>query len=245
MRLAELRRACAGRPLKQLCLPRRLAEEELREIEDRVGTWSLEKGDCLYRTGDPLSAFFIVRCGSLQAHIFGPNGARRVLGFYLPGEAAGLGALRNGRHMTECVALETSTICTIPSYRLEELCALLPRFRDQVRRLMSRAVCGEHRLLLCLDRLHRERRLAAFLLDLAQRHRRPGDSPLRFHLPMAQTQIASFLGTSTEYVNQAFAKLSDSGILNIQGNEVSLLNLPGLFELCRAPTLFRRLLSAP
>lgn len=243
VRLAELRRACAGRTLEQLCLPRRLPQAEWHEIEGRVGSWLLEKNEHLYHTGDRLSAFYVVRAGSLQAHLGGPVEVPQVLGFYLPGEVAGLGALQDGRHMTECIALETSVVCAIPSYRLEELCALLPRFACQVRRLMDRAVCGDHRLLLSLGRLEQEQRLAAFLLDLARRHIRPGCSPRRFRLPMGHVQIAGFLGTSPESISRAFTNLGEAGMLNFQGEEIHLLNLPGLADLCGMPARLRHVLA--
>jgi len=171
VRLAELRRACAGRTLAQLCLPRALAEEDLQQIDGSVPSWLLEKNEILCHADARLSAFYLVRSGSLQAHLDGPTGVRRVLGFYLPGEAAGLDALQNGQHKTECVALEASTVCTIPSYRLEELCALMPGLRHQMIRFMSKAVCSEHRPLLSLRRLDEEQRLASFLLNLQQRQR--------------------------------------------------------------------------
>lgn len=47
----------------------------------------------MFRTGGPFRAIYAVRTGSANTRLFDRDGNEQVLGFYLPGEVAGLNAI--------------------------------------------------------------------------------------------------------------------------------------------------------
>lgn len=229
--LAELRRNCANRTLEQLCLPRALPRDDLDKLDGAVPSWRLEANEFLYRGGDRLSTLFVLRAGTLMMHAESAPGSRRVHGFCLPGELVGLDGLSSGRHLATCTALEPSSASAIPSYRLEEVCALVPGLRHQLVRLMSRVVCSEHQVLLTLHHLKQDRRLALYLIDLSRRHLRQGSSSVCFRLPMSRHQLASYLGITPASVSLTFARLRDAGILSIRGSNIRLVDTARLIGL--------------
>lgn len=227
-----LRRRCRHCSLKSLCLPRSLDARELGELEAAVASRVLHPHELLFRAGDRLSAVYVVRSGSLAVHVEDSSGIEQVVGFYLPGDLVGLDALHDGRHMTVGAALETTNVCAIPYYRLEELCAVMPQLHRQFRRLMGKELHKEHELLLTLGRRNLQQRIAIFLLDLSRRLAKTGCSPVRLRLSMTRQQIASYLGSAPESVSRSFVKLHNTGLLRLRGREVTLLDVPRLRALC-------------
>jgi CRP/FNR family transcriptional regulator len=63
-------------------------------VKERV---HLQKGESLYRHGDPLSSVYSVRFGTLKTEYCLQDGRQQVIGFHLPGEILGLDGIGDGR----------------------------------------------------------------------------------------------------------------------------------------------------
>lgn len=241
--LAEVRRCCATCKLSGVCLPCGLDADNLHLFDAAVGSRVLQRHEILYRRGARLTSIYVVRSGSVEVHVAAPGGTEQVVGFYLPGELVGLDGLQSGRHTTAGTALETTNVCSIPYARLGELCARMPKLNHQFTRLMSKEIASQHQLALLLGQMDMEQRLATFLLDLSRRWGDLGYSRTYFRLPMTRDQLASYLGSATESVSRALARLRDAGVVAVDGKEFRLLDVPQLIELSGAPVLFRQLAS--
>ena len=69
-------------------------------------------------------------------------------------------------------------------------------------------------------------RLAGYLLYLSHEH---GDSD-EVELDISKGQLASLLGTIPETLSRIFAKMSDEGLIQVNGKKISLLNRQALTE---------------
>jgi CRP/FNR family transcriptional regulator len=126
--LKLLKLACADCRVATLCLPRGLDREDMERLDGIVKRGPpLQRGQYLYRQGDPMRALFTVRAGSLRVFTSTPEGTEQTVGFYLLGEVLGFDGLERDRHTCAALALETTAVCELPLERLEELCAQLPR----------------------------------------------------------------------------------------------------------------------
>ena len=127
--LKLLKLACADCRVVSLCLPRGLDREDMERLDGIVKRGPpLQRGQYLYRQGDPMRGVFAVRAGSLRAFTSAADGTEQTVGFYLLGEVLGFDGLERERHTCAAVALETTAVCELPLSRLEELCAELPPF---------------------------------------------------------------------------------------------------------------------
>lgn len=63
-------------------------------------------------------------------------------------------------------------------------------------------------------------RLAVYLLYLSDRNGKGED----VELDMTKTQLAAFLGTIPETLSRVFAKMSQDGLIAIDGSRIKLLN---------------------
>ena len=88
----------------------------------------------------------------------------------------------------------TPKLCAIPFAGLEELMQTIPGLQHSVRQTLAHEVSRNHGLMLLLGSMRAEERVAAYLLDLAERYRQRGYSSSEFVLRMTREEIGSYLG---------------------------------------------------
>jgi CRP/FNR family transcriptional regulator len=90
--------------------------------------------------------------------------------------------------------------------------------------------------MLLLGTMLAERRLAVFLLDLADRYRERGYSSCEYVLRMTREEIGSYLGLKLETVSRLFSKFQRDGLLQVQGRTIKLLDRISLRRLTETRT---------
>lgn len=231
-RLTEIGQTCRECSLSELCLPVSLdssAVDELSSIVER--NRCLERGESLYRTGDAFRAIYAVHSGALKTSDLASDGEEQVLGFHLPGELVGLDAISEGYHPCAAVALETTTVCTLPYDRLEELAAAIPGLQRQLFRLMSREIFADHEMLHALARRSAETRLAIILLSLSDRFARRGWSGQRLRLPMTRGELSNYLGVAPETLSRLLRRFEQKDWIVSSGREIEFLDRDRLEQL--------------
>jgi CRP/FNR family transcriptional regulator len=115
VKLEDIRSHCQKCSLFQLCMPMGLGEGDLNKLDKIIKRRRpVEKGEYLYRMGDPFRSMFAVRAGSLKTFTTDQEGQEQIIGFHLPGELMGLDAISRGVHTCSAKALETVSVCEIP-----------------------------------------------------------------------------------------------------------------------------------
>jgi len=224
-----LKRSCADCTLHELCLPRGLDRAALDQLEKVVKrSFSLHKGEYLFRTGDDFKYIYALRSGSLKLHLLDAQGNNQVLGFYFPGEILGFDAIDKKMHLCNAEVLETSSYCAFPFAALSEVCLSVPDLQRQIFRLMSRELTYENELLLTIGKKGAEERLATFLISLSGRFQQLGYSPTEIKLSMARQEIASYLGLTIETVSRLFGRFQRAGLIVINRKHVHINNMEQL-----------------
>ena len=230
--IRDLRTHCSTCSMRELCLPVGLAPEELRQVDAIVSLRrKVRKGDTLYRAGEPFSALFALRVGSLKTTVLAEDGREQVAGYHMLGDIVGMDGAGAGVHGCESIALEDSEVCVLPFDRLEELARTVPALQHNLHRFLAREISRDHSVMLLLGSMRAEERLAVFLLNLSERYRRRGYSPTDFILRMTREEIGSYLGLKLETVSRLFSHFQREGLLRIQGRDVRILDLPALKQL--------------
>jgi len=225
LELAELRRGCAHCTLQQLCLPAGIGPADLRRLDEIVRRRRpVQRGECLFRTGDPMHAVYVARDGAFKTVTISEEGEEQVVGFHLPGELIGLDALGAGMHRCEAVALTTANVCEVPFDQLAAVASQIPSLQQQLLRIIGRSVGRDQDHVGMLVRRQAGERIALFLHGLSERFRNIGQSATRFKLPMSREDIAHFLGLALETVSRGFSKLQEDGVIEVVGRQVAILN---------------------
>lgn len=231
--ISKFKVSCGNCSLSELCLPWGMKLEDLNELEKIIKrVRPLQRGEYLFHTGDKFQQIYAVRSGAIKAYKTTEDGNEQILGFYLPGELLGLDAIDNMEHVCTTVALETSSFCSIPFQRLEDLCHKIPGLQHQLYRLMSRELSTENESLLLLGKKSAEEKIATFLINLSSRLHQLGYSATEFRLPMSRQEIGNYLGLTVETVSRIFSRLQKDKLISIDRKLIKIVDFDALHNMC-------------
>lgn len=193
---------------------------------------SLEAGEPLFFEGDRSDSVYACVEGRIRVFVTLPSGRELLIGMKQPGEEFGeLSAIDQRPRSASAVAVEPSIVAWMPGERfLDELhqepdlaLAVLRSLATQLRRSNARlrARNGESALV-------RTGHLLVELAGLKLRHDRPTPS---VELPIAQAEVAEWIGASRECTARALAEFRRAGVIRTGRGRIIVDDLPGLVEL--------------
>jgi CRP/FNR family transcriptional regulator len=229
MKPQTIKVACSNCNLRELCMPLDLNAEELRRIDELVTTRrKVKRGATLFHNGEKFNSLYAIRTGFFKTCVAAEDGRDQVTGFQMAGEVVGLDGIVNDHHTCNAIALEDAEVCVMPFERIEELSREVNALQRHVHKIMSREIVREHGVMLLLGSMRAEERLAAFLLNLAQRLHARGFSPSELVLRMTREEIGSYLGLKLETVSRTFSKFAEDGIVEVRQRHIRILDAPAL-----------------
>lgn len=198
-----------------------------------IAVVSLQRGQSLHRSGDSVSAMYVVQSGALKSRRHSLQGEEEILAFRLPGDTVDLDSIAGGALSTEAVALCPTRVCRLPIETLRSRAqtsdAVAKRLFDDIGHEFNRL----HQRLQ-YERLSAPARVAHFLIAQLERRRRLfGAQNDSVTLPMTRIDLGRFLGIATETVSRMFTRLQHDGVIGCDGNTVQILNMDALVELSR------------
>ncbi len=229
VKLDEIRSRCQSCSLFELCMPMGLAEGDLDKLDKIIKRRRpVDKGEYLYRIGDPFVSVFAVRSGSLKTFTSTRDGRDQIISLHLPGELMGMDAISSNQHICSAMALETTSVCELPYERLEALSQEIPGLQHHLLSLMSEEIRHDQCHMTILARLPVDSRLASFLVNLSERYQARGFSSTEFNLSMSRSDIANLLGMAVETVSRLFTQFQDQGLLQVERKHIKILDNSGL-----------------
>ncbi len=228
----SLKASCKNCSLVELCLPRGLGSSDLKNLDDVIQKRTLvHKGESIFRQGSKSEHIYAVRSGSVKTYTTAKDGEEQVLGFHLPGELLGLDGLDNHIHSCSAVALDTATICELPTEELNVLCIKIPGLQQQLLSLISDEINKDHSMLLLLARRNAEQKLATFLISLSGRFKARGYSSGEFELSMSRHDIGNYLGLADETVSRLITKLKEHSLIDANRKNIKIVDHDQLCKL--------------
>ena len=204
-----------------------LPDQQLQEIATICVDKRYRKGESIFFEGDPGIGFYMVISGKVKIFKTSLEGKEQILHIFGPGEPFGEVPVfhgnpfpANAETLTDAELLFfpraefVGLVSANPSLALNMLAMLalrLRRFTTQIENLSLKEVPG---------------RLAAYLGYLAEEQER-ADLVV---LDIRKGQLASLLGTSSETLSRIFARMTDEGLIRVEGKTIHLLDQAALRE---------------
>jgi CRP/FNR family transcriptional regulator, anaerobic regulatory protein len=211
---------CEARPFS-VC--RAMPDADLALLADATTELTLEKGEVLVREDDPAAHLFNVTSGAVKIYKLLPDGRRQVLGFLFTGDFLGVG--RRERYGFTAEALTPIRLCRFPRRKFMHLLDACPAFEREILCRASSELSAAQEQMLLLGRKTARERIASFLKGLSARAERLGGPADCIHLPMTRTDIADYLGLTTETVSRVFTDFRRQGRIRLaEAGEVRLLD---------------------
>jgi len=193
-----------------------------------VARRKIAAGQFVYRAGQPFNALFLVNVGCLKACELTDDGREQVTGFRMRGDLIGVESIGLARYACDVVALEDSEVWELPYPPMLTACLQVPELQARLTEAMAREIRHDRLWMLAVGTLGAESRVAAFLLDLSDRHAKLGLSAHHFILRMCRIDMANYLALKHETVSRALSRLDELGMIAVQRREVRILDADGL-----------------
>lgn len=222
---------CSACPTRDTAMCSVLDDEEIGALADIVEHLELKSGETLFDEGDDARNVYTVTDGIIKTHKLMSDGRRQITGFYFPGEFVGI------THGDACAysaqASGPTKICQFERKAFEKVLEKHPQLRSRLLNDASEGLAQAHEQMLLLGRKSATERLASFLLMANEKTTRwHPELEDNISLPMTRSDIADYLGLTTETVSRTFSNFRTNGLIAAQGSKnVRILNSDGLEDL--------------
>lgn len=174
----------------------------------------LKKGAYLYFEGDEVTHLFIIESGVVRLTRVLEDGRRQVIAFGYPGDIIGFPA--RDAHHTDCDALTDAKLRAVSQKALDDI-----SFDPELHAVLVQAALQEISAMqdhfMMLGRKSAAEKVASFLNVLLERIGDSSIEPPIVDLPMSRSDIADFLGLTTETVCRCLTALRKAGIIRVTG----------------------------
>lgn len=183
----------------------------------------LKPGAYLYFEGDKVEYLYQVVSGVLRLTRLLSDGRRQVIAFGYPGDIVGFPA--DGLHHTDCDAL---TEVRLHPYRRAHLESGAGDGAVHLGLLHAalREISAMQDHFMMLGRKSATEKLSSFLCVLSERVGKDLGPYRQITLPMSRSDIADFLGLTTETVSRTLTQLRKSGIIAIDNIHTVIIQRP-------------------
>ncbi|MGO8837715.1 MAG: Crp/Fnr family transcriptional regulator [Limisphaerales bacterium] len=231
-KLTGLKQAAIINSLRGCRLFAGLPPPDLEKIADVSVVKALEKGDYLFREGDPARGFYVIQRGAVNVHRVNAAGKEQIIHIFRAGDSFAEAALATAMgYPADARALEPTQVLLVQKAGILELLKRQPELGLRMLGSMSghlRALVEQLEDLALKDV---ETRLANWLVKRCPQP--PGESPVKIELTMTKRVLAAELGTVGETFSRTLAKFRGQKLLAVKGKTVTILSPARLNALLR------------
>jgi CRP/FNR family transcriptional regulator len=188
---------------------------------------TVEAKQMVFYEGDPADYVYEVVSGTVKLYKLLADGRRQITGFFFPGDLIGVGLHDTHTHSAEAVI--ATQLRKYSRSRLQAAMNQNPVISRQMFGLAADELAAAQDQLLLLGRKSPIEKVASFLLKLSERNCDRGEAPSPIYLPMARSDIADYLGLTTETVSRTFSRLRrERAIRLLESHLVELVDMDRL-----------------
>ncbi len=204
-----------------------LAPDQQKLISDIGVGKKYGKGQVIFFEGDEGSGFYMVGTGKIKIYKMSPLGKEHILHIFGPGEPFGEVPVFHGQPFPATAeTLSETTVLFFPREKFVRLVEGSPAIALGMLAILSMRLRRFAAQIENLSLKEVPARLAGYLLYLSEEQ---GNADT-VTLDISKGQLASLLGTIPETLSRIFAKMSDEGLIEVNGRTISLLDRDGLLD---------------
>lgn len=230
--LNDYRQAAVVNTLKGCQIFAGLAPADLNAVAEITDVKAMDKGEYLFREGDPSHGFYVVQRGAINVHRVNPVGKEQVIRIFRTGESFAEAALATvSGYPADARAVEPSQVLLV---RKGGFVALLRSHPDLALRMLAAMSLHLRSLVAQLEDLTLkdvETRLANWLVkrcpDVAS------ESSFTIELKTTKRVLAAELGTVSETFSRTLARFREQNLVEVTGKSLTVVSPRKLAELLR------------
>ncbi|OQX11269.1 MAG: transcriptional regulator [Desulfobulbaceae bacterium A2] len=219
----DRRQVIAGSPLFE-----GLPEEQLATVARIAQERRYERQQAIFFEGTEATGFYLVAEGKVKVFKLSSGGKEFILHIFGPGEPFGEVPVFHGQPFP--ANAETLVASTLLFFPRQDFVRLVERTPSLALNMLAVLSLRLRRFAAQIESLSLQEvpvRLARHLLFLAEEQ--GGAETVDLDIPKGQ--LASLLGTIPETLSRVFARMSDQGLIRVEGRHIHLLDPAGLRDL--------------
>ncbi len=202
-----------------------LSREEIEAVATLLYEKKFGKGETIFFEGDEANGFYLVSSGQIKVFKINPMGKEHILHIFGPGEPVGeVPVFSRQPFPATAEALVKSTTYFFPRNDFVSLIEKNPSIALNMLAVLSRRLRQFATQIENLSLKEVPARLAGYLLYTSVEQ---GSSNV-VKLPVSKGQLASLLGTIPETLSRIFSKMSEDGLIRVEGRSITILDREGL-----------------
>jgi CRP-like cAMP-binding protein len=216
--------------IRRLKLFEGVPAEKLQALAEQSRYRTYRAGEMFIGETDAVHAFYVVISGQIKLYKSSPEGKEQTLYLLRPGDPFGMcTAFAVDTFPANAMALEESGILLIPGQAMEAVAMKEPRLLVNIIQILTDRLKESMTLIESLSLKEIPQRLASFLLHALSRN--AAEEMNRLELTITQRELAKILGATPEALSRAIRKMSNAGILVMDGRSIRILDREALEEL--------------
>ena len=230
--LAEFKQAAITNTLRGCQLFAGLAPADLNAVADITVVKSLDKGDYLFREGDPSQGFYVMQKGAVNVHRVNAVGKEQVIRIFRTGESLAEATLATlSGYPADARAVEPSQVLLVQKSGFLALLRRQPELALRMLGSMSmhlRDLVGQLEDMTLKDV---ETRLANWLIKRCPQP--TSDQSVTIELKTTKRVLAAELGTVSETFSRTLAKFREQKLVAVKGKLLTIESPNKLRDLLR------------
>jgi CRP/FNR family transcriptional regulator, dissimilatory nitrate respiration regulator len=202
-----------------------LHSDQIAKLANGSRVIEINRGSFLFNRGDQAHGFYLLIEGQIKLGLISPHGDEKIIGLIQPGQSFGEAVLFLERTFP-VYAQATLDSKTLLITR-EAIFALLDNDTAVVRSMLAGLSARNRQLINDIESISLQnctQRLIGYLLQISAE----SPDPSNIHLPANKLIIASMLNITPETFSRVLLRLSNAGLIDVNGKDVVIINVAGL-----------------
>jgi len=216
--------------LKEVYLFEMLDDRQMAKMLQSSTSISLAARESLFEAGQPAQRFYLLKSGQIKLYCISAGGDEKVMEIIHPAETFAEAIIFMQKHVYP-LSSEAIKKSEVMSFSMQTFKEILEQSTETCFHLMAGMSRRLHSRIGEINNLtlhNATYRLVVFLLDQL-----PADvvELSEIHLTTPKSVVASRLAIQPETFSRILTRLSRNGLIDVHGNDISLLDVDGLREL--------------
>jgi len=204
-----------------------LPSEQIERIATIAVLKQFNRGETIFFEGDKGTGFYIIEKGKVKIYKMSLSGKEQILHIFGPGEPIGEVPVFHGQPFPATAeALAKSDLVFFPRDRFIELVHQTPSIALNMLAVLSMRLRRFATQIENLSLKEVPARLAGYLMYLMEEQK----NDKQVELEISKGQLASLLGTIPETLSRMFAKMTEEGLIAVEGRTIRILDREGLAD---------------
>ncbi len=216
--------------LKAIYLFEMLDDKQMDKMLQTSTTIQLAARETLFEAGQPAQRFYLLKSGQIKLYCISADGDEKVMEIIHPSQtfAEAIIFMRNQVYPLSSEAIKKSEVLSFSMQTFKEILEQSTETCFHLMANMSRRLHARIHEINNLTLHNATYRLVVFLLDQL-----PADvvALSEIHLTTPKSVVASRLAIQPETFSRILTRLSRNGLIDVHGNDITLLDVDGLREL--------------